>query len=246
MLSKESRYAGAETDYRKEKQLPGPVFFKPYFDSTEAVSKLEARLQSAPSESKYLFRDAIESLKAKSEVHRAIANAIAESRVPALVLYDIYVQHGGASARIDFLLLLNQSIAAIYDAEEQQRSFYSPDRPRDFDENMRALGLAQQSTYTLWGAMRTSRKVPSKALRQVHTFVVPYSPHFFDETPRDFRENSLIYNEIRQAVGVLSSELSRILRSLCEKNEKPLFRVKQQYALAEWLAAYSKEVSSGS
>ncbi|NLT10969.1 MAG: hypothetical protein GXY06_00930 [Clostridiaceae bacterium] len=237
------QYQGAEPDYRKEKQLPGPVFFKPLSDYTLSISRLEVRLQSAPSEFKYLFRDAIESLTAKSELHKAIEVEIKNSRIPALILHDVYVQHGGESARIDFLMLMNRSVVAVYSADEKQRSVVTPDIPRDFDENLRALAQAQQSTYILWKAMRESRKIPSKVLGRVYTFVVSRSSDYFDGTPRDFSENSLIYNEIRQSVGVVSSDLSGVLKSLYEKDEKPLFRVKQQYAMAEWLSVYSEEVS---
>ncbi len=237
-------FAGSK---HKIEEPVGPVFTKPFSDGGVAIQALSEKLAEAPPQSKFIFRDALESIREKAKRHGSISQLLAECGQPMLVLYDVQVVSRAGSARIDFVILAPGYILALSCPEKSSRMISDDSTelerrapyPGDFNSEEKANILAE--------SLSASRHLPGKAVRNVW----PVRILSEEEEQQSLSEGrafsstfSRMYPEIRSAQVISRKELHGLLEALSGPDyvsfECP---VKKLYAMSDHLMNYDTQVT---
>ena len=94
-------------------KIKGPVFLKESTTMDEQMAALhEAKKNAAPEMAKRIDRD-IQNLNAGSYGESSIAFELKNSNFPMFILHDLYLEHEGLSAQIDFLIVTRRHIYVV-------------------------------------------------------------------------------------------------------------------------------------
>lgn len=93
-------------------KMTGPVFMK---DDSEAEKQLEVlkEIQSQLSEEKEVLEREIKLVEAGIYGEKQIRFELENSHIPMYVLHDLYLEHNGLSAQIDYLVVTKKHIYVL-------------------------------------------------------------------------------------------------------------------------------------
>lgn len=108
----------AIVDYIKEaitgeKPLSSPVFLKETSDSAVQLEKLKTMLQTAPLDIKQSIERDIRLMEYGIQGENQISFELKNSHMPMVVIHDLYFEHEGLTAQIDYLIVTQKLILIV-------------------------------------------------------------------------------------------------------------------------------------
>lgn len=232
---------------RKKEEPDGPVFVKPFSDGSEDIRALSEKLAVAPPNSKYIFRDALESIRAKANRHACVASVLAECGKPALILYDVRIAGRAGSARIDFIVLapgwimtLNcpERAAETLPDESEELGLRAP-YPGDFE--------CEDQAYTLAEILRASGHLSAKTIRNVWPvrILTEEEERRDPNAGRNFSSAySKMYPDIRSAQVIPCRELPGLIEALSGSDYAPIeYSFGKLEAMSDFLLDYDTKIT---
>lgn len=108
----------AIVDYIKEaitgeKPLSSPVFLKETSDSAVQLEKLKKMLKTAPPDIKPSIERDIRLMEYGIQGENQISFELKNSHMPMVVIHDLYFEHEGLTAQIDYLIIMQKLILIV-------------------------------------------------------------------------------------------------------------------------------------
>lgn len=241
----------SEMAKRKEERardLEGPVFLKPFSSKEEEQKALAAKLEAAPPQSKYIFREALESIRGKTAAHKKIYDALSAIERPMIIFHDLLISSKAGSARVDFAVLTSGFALAIRTKEAEKTGRETKIDSDDFSRMYEGDRKSEETAYLLFESIRETGLVSGKSLRSIWPVTILSDADHSGQ--RDVCERSFssdfsgIYPEVRRAQILLSTELPGLIEALFEgdyaSSEIP---VRKLFDLGACLAKYDSEVT---
>ena len=227
----------------------GPLFVKPYSDRGEEMKALSVKLETAPAQSKHIFREALDALSKKADRHGVISRLLSESDLPALILYNVQVASRAGLTAIDFVILAPRFVMAIECSEDVVRPEDMPD-PGIYGSGRIYPGdvACEEVAHILAEALRESGHFPAKMVRNVW----PVKMITEEEAKRDGEsgrrafssEMSRVFPDIRSAQVITDQELIGLVHALSESDYSASeMSGKKLFAMSDHLSAYHSEVT---
>lgn len=88
--------------------LKRPLFYKSDSDAQRQLEKLQELLETAPNDLKSWIEQDIKLLAYGIAGEEAVAFELNNSTLPVIVLHDLYIQHEGLTAQIDYMIITNK------------------------------------------------------------------------------------------------------------------------------------------
>jgi hypothetical protein len=235
---------------QKQELLSGPVFVKPFSDKSADIKALSDRLEMAPPESKYIFREALSALREKEAMHDAVYQELLSSGLPSLILHDLHIFSKSGSAIADFVILAPQFIATVSCLGKEDEPPISESGATTSPERLRSNFASEQVAYVLSETFRLQKALSGKFLRNVWPITVPaqeIGDNTVTEPVRTFSsECSIMYPEIHRTHRIPADSLGPFFDTLMigEKATMELSE-KKLYVLSDLLLSYEKQIAGG-
>ncbi len=207
----------------KTNELEKPIFKKPYVDKTYDMLELARKLDTAPEESKPIFRAAMESMAARIDAHQKVRDVLEASEFPIVILYDVHLLTPAGSAVIDYIILSNRFVATLScpTAEGavtpgEARAAGSPGAPRRLPDS-------EHGAFILTDLLREEKLVSKRELKMVWPITV--LPTGTADGPSADPQaafpttQSRVYPDIRRAQTVRAGDLVDTLKQMFKLDE---------------------------
>lgn len=233
---------------QRREELDGPVFTKPFSDGSNDIRALSDKLETAPPQSKFIFREALESIREKVRRHESVHRVLAESEQPILVLCDIRVVSKAGSARIDFVVLGPSYVLAMNVSDRKEQA--PADETDDYGSRAPYPGVldSEENAEILLEALRESRQLSGKMLRNVWPVRILSEE---EESRRTASEGgsfssdfSRLYPEVRSAQVISQREIVGLMEALSGPDYTSLeIPLKKLYAMSDFLLNYDAQIT---
>jgi len=232
---------------RRREGLDGPVFIKPFSDASDDIRALSDKLETAPPQSKFIFREALESIREKVKRHESVSMALVNSEQPALLLYDVRVISKAGSARIDFVVLVPNYILAVHVSDQKGQVPFA--ETEDFAPKAPYPGVldSEENAKILLEALRESRHISGKMLRNVWPVLVLSGE---EEERRTIAGGSFssdfskIFPDVRSTQVIAARELGGLMEALSDPEyASSQIPPKKLFAMSDYLLNYDAQVT---
>lgn len=235
---------------QKQEQLRGPVFVKPFADKSADIKALSDRLEMAPPESKYIFREALSALREKEALHDAVYQELLSSGLPSLVLHDLHIYSKSGSAIADFVILTPRFIATVSCSIKEDVLPLNESGAATSPERLRSNFASEQVAYVLSETFRLQKALSGKFLRNIWPVTLlaeETGDHVATEPVKTFSsECSIMYPEIHRTHRMPADSLGPFFDTLMTDDKSSLeLPVKKLYKLSDLLLSYEKQIAGG-
>lgn len=233
---------------RRRDGLDGPVFAKPFSDADEDIRVLSDKLETAPPQSKFIFREALDSIREKVRRRSGVVQALSESDQQVLILCDVRVSGKAGSAKIDFIILGPSYILAVNVSDLKGHAVTT--EAIEFGPRAPYPGVldSEENAKILLEALRESGQLSGKMLRNVWPVLIlsdeeeEHSEISGVSFSSDF---SSVFPDVRSAQVISCGALAGLMEALngpeYASSEWP---PKKLYAMSEYLMNYDTQVTA--
>ena len=231
-------------------RLKEPVFLKNSSNAEHELTQLKELRSAVTGDIAEEIDLRIRLVEAGIRGENTIRFELANSHIPMYVLHDLYLEYGGLSAQIDYLLVTRKAVLVLecknlqgnieinnsgdfirtftYGSRSKKEGIYSP-----VTQNRRHLELIRQ----IRGAEKTnplSKMLFEKGFYQNYRSVVVLS------NPKTILNAKYAKKEVRQQV-IRADQLAEHIRSICVVADAPSFNDKEMEELAQFFLSCHKE-----
>jgi len=234
-------------------RLKEPVFLKDNSNAEQELAQLKELSSSATGDTAEEISLRIRLLEAGIRGEETIRFELANSHIPMYVLHDLYLEHEGLSAQIDYLLVTRKAIFVLecknlqgnieithsgdfirtftYGSRSKREGIYSP-----ITQNRRHLELIRQ--------IRAAEKTnPLSKLMFEKGFYQNYRSVVVLSNPKTILNARYAKKELRQQV-IRADQLAEHIRTACSDLNTPSFNDKEMEELARFFLSCHHEQST--
>ncbi|MBN1891230.1 MAG: NERD domain-containing protein [Clostridiales bacterium] len=229
--------------------LEGTVFTKPYADKGNEIKALSEKLEEAPPQSKFIFREALELIRKKERANEAVYKILKECAQPALVLHNVNVASRSGATRIDFVVLTPGYLLAIHCREPRKEGRFTAENDLSPSDTPHIdIVDGEETAHILAESLRESGRVSPKMIRNIWPVTIVSQ----DSVDRGISTRaecfsstfSRVFPEVRSTQIITEEELVGLMKALAgPDNASFVIPPKKMYAISDFLIEYDSSVA---